>query len=358
MLEKTLIDSYIQKVSNRMMNLKKPEGEKEKYPVSLLDINCWEWPQGVGLYGLFQYYQRSKSSEVLTFLTEWFDRNLAAPSPEKNVNTTAPMLTLAFLYELTPKPEYLEKIREWSQWIMDRENGLIRTGDGAFQHMITKDPNDNEILIDTLFMTLLFLAKAGILLNQPTYVIEAEYQVLCHITYLYEKTKGLFYHGWNFYHQNNYGGVFWGRGNGWYTVGILEFLDILGDKASPALRNYFHTIYRRQSAALLRYQDSASHLWHTVIDDPSSYLETSAGCAFLCGMIKGLKAGLLPEKEYHLAIEQGVKAILAYIEEDGTVASVSYGTPIGANADFYKNIPCHPMTYGQALMILLLQELL
>ena len=35
------------------------------------------------------------------------------------------------------------------------------TGDGCFQHMITGNPNDSEILIDTLFMAVLFLARAG-----------------------------------------------------------------------------------------------------------------------------------------------------------------------------------------------------
>lgn len=45
-----------------------------------------------------------------------------------------------------------------------------------------------------------------------------------------------------------------------------------------------------------------------------------------------------------------------YIDEDGTVLQVSYGTPIGLDEEFYKNIPCYPMTYGQAMMILALQE--
>lgn len=40
------------------------------------------------------------------------------------------------------------------------------------------------------------------------------------------------------------------------------------------------------------------------------------------------------------------------MDADGTVLQVSYGTPIGLDEDFYKNIPCYPMTYGQAMMIL------
>ena len=44
---------------------------------------------------------------------------------EKNVNTTSPMLTLTYLYEITKKESYLSFIKEWADWIME-EKGLIR----------------------------------------------------------------------------------------------------------------------------------------------------------------------------------------------------------------------------------------
>ena len=51
-----------------------------------------------------------------------------------------------------------------------------------------------------------------------------------------------------------------------------------------------------------------------------------------------------------------MKAMLGLIAEDGTVKKVSYGTPIGMNEQFYMDIPCFTMTYGQAMTILMLQE--
>ena len=39
------------------------------------------------------------------------------------------------------------------------------------------------------------------------------------------------------------------------------------------------------------------------------------------------------------------------------VQQVSYGTPMGRESkDFYKQIPLHPMPYGQAMAILFLME--
>lgn len=42
----------------------------------------------------------------------------------------------------------------------------------------------------------------------------------------------------------------------------------------------------------------------------------------------------------------------------GIVGGVSYGTPVGNDAQFYKDIPVCPMTYGQAMAILMLAEAL
>lgn len=341
------------KLVSDCMKTMKNNGIEEKFPVSLIDIDCWEWPQGVGLYGLFRYYQSSGKEEVLEYLTSWYDRRMAEGIGEKNVNTTAPMLTLTYLYEITKREDYLELIREWAGWIME-EKGLIRTGDGCFQHMITGDPNQGEMLIDTLFMTVLFLARAGVILDRPDYIDEANYQFLQHVKYLLNKQAGLFYHGFNFDRNDNYGGILWGRGNSWYTVAIMDYFEMV--PVDPGLRRYLTSVYQNQAAALKKYADPETGLWHTVLDDPDSYLELSASAGFLCGMLHGIRNGVLSETEYGPMIEKGLTHLLDYIDEKGVVNQVSYGTPIGLDAEFYKQIICCPMTYGQAMVIMALQE--
>ncbi len=354
MIQYDQIEKSLNLVADRMMTLKS-NGMKEKYPISLIDINCWEWPQGVGIFGLYKYYEVSGRKEILDFLVHWFDQRLKEGVLERNVNTTAPMLTLAYVYEKTGKKEYLQYIQEWCSWIMD-EKGLIRTGDECFQHMITGNPNDNEILIDTIFMALLFLAKAGVLLGRQDCIDEVNYQIMTHIKYLLNKEEGLFYHGFNFKRNDNYGKVMWGRGNSWYTVAVMELMEMT--EIDPAIKRYFLSVYRNQTAALKKYCSPESGLWHTVLDDDTSYIEISGSAAFLCGIIHGVRSGVLDRSGYDALINKGLKSLLDYIDEDGTVRNVSYGTPIGMSGEFYKNIICCPMTYGQALMILALQEAL
>lgn len=345
----------VQRVTNCMMNLKS-NGVKEKFPVSLIDVNCWEWPQGIGLYGLYKSYLRSHDEKILSFLTNWYDARIREGIAERNVNTTSPMLTLTYVYELCPKPEYLALIKDWSDWTMNPD-GLIRAGDDCIQHMITGDPNTGEILIDTLFMTLLFMVRAGKLLHRDDLIDEANFQILSHIKYLYDKTNRLFYHGWNFKRNDNYGKIHWGRGNAWYTVGVMELAEMEPDM-NPAIRHFLLNVYRQQADSLRRLQDPATGQWHTVLDDNSSYIEISASAGFLCGMMKGVRLGILPKEQYLDVIRAGTARIFDYIGDAGNVLQVSYGTPIGQNADFYKNIACYTMTYGQALMLLLLEEML
>ena len=43
---------------------------------------------------------------------------------------------------------------------------------------------------------------------------------------------------------------------------------------------------------------------------------------------------------------------LNLVDEAGVLNQVSYGTPMGREStDFYKQIPIHPMPYGQAMAI-------
>lgn len=333
----------INKVSDAMKSMKNTS-INEQFPIGLIDIHLWEWPQGVGLYGLLQLYEATKDAEVLRFLESWYDARLTEGLPEKNVNTCAPMLTLISLCELTGNEKYERVCEEWSSWIMEE---LLRTGDGAFQHMITGDANDGQILIDTLFMTVLFLAKAGVYFKKPAYVEEAKRQFLVHIKYLYNKQTGLFYHGWDFNENHNYGAVHWGRGNAWYTAGVMDFLNII--PIEDGLKAYLLDTATAQVRALgkLQHEDG---MWHTVLDDPDSYKETSATAAFGYGILKGIRYGYLDESYRNIGIK-ALEAVLRHIDHNGVVQQVSYGTPVGNDAQFYKEIPISPMGYGQALTL-------
>ena len=89
------LEEKLNLVSEKMMVLRN-NGMKEIYPISLIDFNCWEWPQGVGIFGLYKYYEVSQKKEILNFIADWYDSRIREGILEHNVNTTSPMLTLTY----------------------------------------------------------------------------------------------------------------------------------------------------------------------------------------------------------------------------------------------------------------------
>ena len=55
---------------------------------------------------------------------------------------------------------------------------------------------------------------------------------------------------------------------------------------------------------------------------------------------------------------RALQAVLQQIDGNGIVQNVSYGTPVGGDTQFYKDIPMSPMTYGQSMAMLILIEAL
>lgn len=324
-----------------------PEEEIKKY-------QFWEWTQGVGLFGFWKYYEFTRNESYLNVLKEYYERQLKIGLPGKNVNTVAPLLPLSFLAELTGDKRYLDICLEWAQWIM---SDFPRTKEGGFQHITSDSVNEQELWDDTLFMTVLFLANIGRITKNKEYIQEALYQFLLHAKYLADRTTGLWYHGWTFLKNNNFAGAFWGRGNCWITAAIPEFLAIAGDVCSDAEKRFLIELLNRQIESLAKYQDEDG-MWHTLVDDNSSYKETSATCGFAYGILRAINMGII-EKSYKICSEKALAAILGNIGSDGVVNNVSYGTPMGRESkDFYKAIPIKAMPYGQALAMLYLIEVM
>lgn len=310
----------------------------------------WEWTQGVGLYGLWKLFERTKDGRYLATLREYYDARIADGLPGKNINTMAPVLALSYLYEYTGDETYGAVCKEWAQWVMD---SLPKTKEGGFQHITSDTLNDGELWDDTLFMTVLVLANMGRILGRQDYTDEAVYQFLLHTKYLADKKTGLWYHGFTFHGNHNFAGAFWGRGNCWVTIAIPLLLEML-PIGQPARRILVNAL-ENQIASLAKYQDG-NGMWHTLIDDPTSYVEASATSGFGYGILKAVHMGLV-DAAYAENAKKALAPILKCIREDGIVDQVSYGTAMGRETkDFYKQIPLRQMPYGQAMAMLFLME--
>ncbi len=313
---------------------------------------CWEWPQGIGLFCLWKLFVSGENPETLMLLKSYFDRQLQIGLPTLNVNTLSPMLALSFLAEHTREERYLAPCRLSADWMLEH---FPRTQQGGFQHTTSDAVNREELWTDTVFMSVLFLANMGRILNDERYKQEAEYQFLLHVKYLQNSETGLFYHGWTFDGNHNFARALWARGNCWLTIAIPEYLAI--SSCDAAVRRFLVSALNRQVDALLACQDETG-MWHTLLDDPTSYLEASATAGFGYGILLAAEAGLIPADRRRLA-QRALAPILDTIDASGIVNRVSYGTSMGRTSlEFYKTIEFSPMLYGQALATLFLHAFL
>ncbi len=318
-----------------------------------LNMKSWDWPTGVALYGIYKTWQMSGDKKILDYLVSWYDDMLPRDGEtHRNVNSVCPCLTLTCLYQETKDARYLPVIEKWLDWVL---NEMPRTEYGGLQHCTVWNQHYQQLWDDTLMMVCLFLAKAGVVLNRPALIDEAEYQFLIHVRYLQNVREGLFYHGWTFDCRHNFAKAFWAPGNSWYTVAAIELYDIT--KRDNAAMRMIRTAWLDQVLALWKKQ-RVNGLFTTLIDVEEVYSETSATAGIAYGVLKGLRMGWLTEEKYEKMGLLAADAVIQQIDENGAVQGVSCGTGMGHDLDYYKKIPVAPTAFGQGLTFLMLTEMM
>ena len=316
-----------------------------------LTMDNWEWPTGVALYGIWKTYKQTGDKSILSYLEGWYAHRFTLEAPHRNVNTVAPMLALTCMYEETKNETYLPYILSWGNWVMDE---MPRTEFGGLQHCTVWNRHYQQLWDDTLFMSVLFLAKAGLVLGKPEWVEEAKYQFLIHMKYLQDKVTGLWCHGWTFDRRHNFAEAHWGRGNAWFTMASVELLEMIGSDSAAA--RFIIAGLQDQVEALWKLQRE-NGMYTTLVDVEESYLETSATAGIAYGVMKGIRKGYLSDKYVEMG-KHAAEAVIARIDEDGTVQQVSNGTGMGATLQHYKDISVTPTAYGQGITFLMLTELI
>lgn len=315
-----------------------------------ISFDGWEWPQGVGMFGLVQLWRsRGHDPALGEVIRSWYARAIAKGLPDLNINTTAPMLGLALYWADTRAPEFKPVLDAWVERLM---SGAARTFYRGFQHDVSDKVNEGELWDDTLYMVALFLAAYGQATGRRELVDEAEHQFLVHAHFLTDRETGLWFHGWTFDGRHNFARARWARGNAWITAGLVDLFELA--EISPAVKSYLTEVLRDQVAALLPLQCD-SGMWRTLLDEATSYEETSATAGIAYGLLKAARLDLGPTA-WHEAGLRGVQAVLSSINGAGVVEGVSYGTRMGSNLQHYRDIPIHPTAYGQSLAILALAE--
>lgn len=361
-IQSSHVHSKIKLLIDGMVNIKDKTGEfllklDDGRVIDTKGWNDWEWTHGVGLYGIWQYYELTGDASCLEIIEAWFAARFAAGGTTKNINTMAVFLTLAYVYERTKNPTYLPWLDSWAEWAY---HDLERTRFGGMQHVTYVSLHDGQLWDDTLMMTVLPLAKIGLVLGRPHYVEEAKRQFLLHVQYLFDAKTGLFFHGWEFSKPGAEGGKLghnfaearWARGNSWLTIVLPEFIELLGlDISTDPIGMHLRDVLEAQCAALASLQ-APSGLWRTLLDIPESegsYVEASATAGFAFGLLKarrkryldastavshveaadGQRLSATKLSPYDEVAIKAIVAVLDNVDENGELLNTSFGTAMG-----------------------------
>lgn len=310
----------------------------------------WDWSAGVAFYGILRAYEVTGNDEYIEYLKSWVDEYIELGIPKMTVNALSIGYTILALYQKFGDEKYLEI---FTSQIKHLKEEAERFGDGVLQHTVSQNYNfPEQAWADTLFMAGLLMVKGGFALGDDELVKDGLNQFHWHIEYLQNKENNLFYHAWNNIEKNNMSSIHWARANGWCAITMSEVLKLI-DAFNPSFVEIKDCL-RDQLAALVRMQ-SENGLWHTILDDDSSYEETSASCGIGCALVNYIELEqLVMYKKY---VEKVINGVCSKITADGTVHDVSGGTAVMYDADGYKKIPKERIQgWGQGLALAFLCE--
>lgn len=232
------------------------------------------------------------------------------------------------VYEKEKRADYLEYIEKAAHFILEKE---CRLEDGTLARLF---PHEKSIWLDDLYMSVPFLARMGKLTGDWKYFDFAAAQVIGFTKYLYDEKSELYFHC--YYDDLKENGVaHWGRANGWSIMAQCDLLEFLPEN-HPS-RDTLLRIYRRQVLGYSRYQ-SATGMWHQLVDKNDSYPETSCTAMFTYGVAKGVNEGWLDGRYATIALK-GWEGIKSMITPDGQVGGICVGTGIQDDLGYYYRRP-------------------
>ena len=328
------------------------------YTMNELDYSLFtDWGKGICVHGIVDTYKVTGDEKYLSFAQTWVDQSIRTQTSDGVFghgevlvgDATAIALSVLYFYNRTGDPKYLEAARKNLNYLRSPDRMWVNGSPlvGGSSHVSNKP----ELWIDHLYMVMPFWAKMGVLLGNDTYIDEAIHQVDIHLQYLQDPVTNLVAHAWS-EHEGFLDPNLWGRGIGWTTASLARLLGIVPN--THANYSYLLNTVLTMLTALDDYQDPATGLWHTIINDSSTYLETSCSTlfAYTVAKLENINATWINAGNETMA-KNAFNAVVQKVDEFGVLHWVSGGT--GTNS--YGTPRCErAIPWGQGLFLSMYRE--
>ncbi len=299
------------------------------------------WGDAVLMLALAQAAAALAEPSYADGAAQWLDEYI-----QRGLDLTRPIwdwgalpLPAIALYRQRGAERHLDLTRQICDYLV---GGARRTADGG----VVAHGGPPQLWVDSMFFSAPALVELAALQGEVHYLEEAVREIEVHARHLLDPESGLFYHMWDESSGQHTPGL-WARGNAWAALSTLAVLDAL--PADDPRRSGLQAMFRRQMEAVVARQD-ASGRWHTVIDRPDSYLETSCTAMFCLVILRGVGSGWLPASMLASA-HRAWAAVKEQVDAEGRVTGVSAGTPPG-DFDICQKVPLGTETFGTGFVLI------
>lgn len=311
------------------------------------NYRVWGFGEAIALRGLLGAGDALNDPAPIGFvhgvLRTWLGRGVAR-SNEDHVGAGRELLDL---YRRSGDAQFLDAARR----LAALNASFPRGPHGARFHRGDTPGWRWQIWVDCMDVDGPFLAALAQVTGESDYHDQAASELLGYARAL-QGDDGLLFHG--FERDAGRNGERWARGNGWALMGLVDTLALL-PRPHPNWTE-LHERLERLADALAATQ-APNGLWHTVVDDPETYLESTLATMTAYAFEEAFRHGLLAPDRY-CAVERRARAAMhALVDTDGVLALVSDATPVGARGT-YATRPFGTFPWGQGpLLLALVQEL-
>lgn len=301
-------------------------GERSK----LGPLDSYSWKIAPSLLGAEWSHRTSQNPEDLVALRSVFDRMIDFQGgwvvPAEWGEHAMKGYSLLYLAHLTGDTRY----RSASDQLVE---ALIvvhpRTADGSLPYR----PDRQEILVDTLAMVCPFLARYANQCQYPDALELGVNQLVQFVRSNVDDETHLPYHGYYADGPKRLGMHAWGRGTGWYMLGLIDtLLEMPYDHPSYA---ELAGAYVRAAESLRRFQQTDG-AWAWAILHEHDVLDSSTTSLVGYSLMRGIQLGIL-DQSFRTVVDDAARSLVS--------VTCSSGVLVGALGEC-RGLGKYPQVYG------------
>lgn len=214
------------------------------------------------------------------------------------------------------------------QYILDY---IHKLGDGTLcrNYGWPAEPSGTDTFLwaDDMYMGLTLVTRYARYIQNETLAAYAATQVNAFMRYLQDPVDGLLPHGANIADQHK-SCCKWGRSNGWALmaqVEVLATLQTMPHLPGSSLYRELVSFLQWQIQGIVKYQGVNDGRWHQVINERTTFLETSATAIYISGISRAAIHGWISAELVTPTLKLAWIGLNQVISYNGTISGLCNG---------------------------------